>query len=465
MQMVSSDFDTIVAPATAPGRGGVGIVRVSGKNVQLIAQTILGFLPKPRLATYATFYGFDKQALDIGLALYFPAPHSFTGDDVIEFHGHGGPVVIDMLVNEIIRLGARLAKPGEFSQRAFLNDKIDLTQAEAIADLIDSASQQAARCALRSLQGVFAKQINMLVDALIRLRMYVEAAIDFPEEEIDFLSTNNVTTDLQSIIEKFDDILKETQQGVLLREGINIVIVGKPNAGKSSLLNQLSGRDSAIVTDIPGTTRDVLREYIQIDGIPLHVIDTAGLRESADIIEQEGIRRACSELEKADVVLLIVDEQSAQDKTSKRLRDELLAEHPQLVATLSSKVKLMLIRNKIDLSTKQAKYDNDENMPIVYLSAKTGDGVEHLRTQLKALVGENPHVNEGSFIARRRHLDAIERARELVVNGSQQLATHKAGELLAEDLRQAQYALNEITGEFSSDDLLGEIFSSFCIGK
>lgn len=438
--------DTIAAIATPAGRGGIGIIRVSGPHVSVVAQAIVGYLPPPRYATHTSFYDKNKTILDEGIALYFPAPHSFTGEDVLELQGHGGPVILDCLLQQILKLNVRLACPGEFSERAFLNDKLDLTQAEAIADLIDAASEQAARAAIRSLQGEFSKRINPLVESVIYLRTYVEAAIDFAEEEIDFLNDGKVNSLLASILTELESILATARQGTLLREGMTVVIAGRPNAGKSSLLNALSGRDSAIVTPIPGTTRDVLRENIQIDGMPLHIIDTAGLRTSDDPIEQEGIRRAKLEIEKADRILLIVDD-----------TDHVLPE-------LDYKQPLTIIHNKIDLNHKTANIWQENTITHISISAKIGDGLNLLREHLKSCMGFVTQT-EGNFSARRRHLDALYRAQEFLFRGKNQLETQQAGELLAEDLRVAQQALSEITGAFTSDDLLGRIFSSFCIGK
>lgn len=453
--------DTIAAIATATGRGGVGIIRVSGKNVLSIAQSIVKTSLKPRQAHYCDFYS-DNQIIDQGLAIFFPNPHSFTGEDVLELQGHGGPVVLDMLLNTVLKLGARLARPGEFSERAFLNDKIDLAQAEAIADLIDASTEQAARNALHSLQGVFSKRIHQLVEALIQLRIYVEAAIDFPEEEIDFLTDGKIQKDLLNIETQLSQIFQEAKQGTLVRDGMRLVIAGKPNAGKSSLLNALSGRDSAIVTPIAGTTRDVLREHIHIDGMPLHIADTAGLRESPDQVEQIGIERAWKEIEQADRILLVVD---ANQNTTSDI-DQLW---PESVNKIDPQ-KIILIRNKIDLSQetiglKTSGLTKTENgQEYLNISAKHHQGIDDLRSYLKSIMGFQ-QTNESGFTARRRHLDALQRAYDFIQQGKIQLQTFAAGELLAEDLRQAQNALSEITGEFTPDDLLGRIFSSFCIGK
>jgi tRNA modification GTPase len=450
--MHKADSTTITAIATPPGRGGIGIIRVSGKKVTSIAQALLGKLPKPRYATFSSFLDNNNSVIDQGLALYFPAPHSFTGEDVLELHGHGGVVILDLVLKRVLALGAQLARPGEFSERAFLNDKLDLAQAEAIADLIDAASQQAARSAMRSLQGEFSQHIHTLVDALIQLRIFVEAAIDFPEEEIDFLSDGKIANHLQAIINQLIVLQKNAQQGVLLREGMKIVIAGRPNAGKSSLLNALSGQPTAIVTEIPGTTRDVLREHIQIDGLPLHIVDTAGLRESTDIVEQEGIRRAHAEILNADIVLLIIDSNTMNEQDMQILMNELPS------------TKLTLIYNKIDLINEKPNILQTEKYTIIKLSAKTNSGIDLLREHLKTSLGYNAD-NEHTFIARRRHLNSLENAYQHLLQGQHQLEYYKAGELLAEELRGAQQALSEVTGEFRADDLLGKIFSSFCIGK
>jgi len=447
--MTAINTDTIAAIATPPGRGGVGIIRVSGPLVTKISEDILGKTPQPRFADYLPFLDQNNKTIDSGIALYFVAPNSFTGEDVLELQGHGGPVVMDLLLQRVVNLGARIAKPGEFSERAFLNDKVDLAQAEAIADLIEAGSEQAAKSAVKSLQGEFSRWVDESVEALTHLRMYVEAAIDFPEEEIDFLSDGHVTSSLENILAEMDKIFASAQQGVLLRDGMRVVLIGQPNTGKSSLLNTLAGRDSAIVTDIAGTTRDVLREEINIDGMPLHVIDTAGLRESSDIVEQEGIKRTWKEIDQADRALLLVDDKYGITEDDDKIRQR-----------LPKSLEITLIHNKIDLSNSAASINDNE----IALSAKTGDGVDLLRDHLKKIMGYTG-LTEGVFLARRRHLDALIRAKECVLNGQTQLQESKAGELLAEDLRQAQHALGEITGFVSSDELLGKIFSSFCIGK
>lgn len=455
--MSASAQDTIVAQATPPGRGGVGIVRLSGPKAQALAEQLIGFAPKPRHAHYTPFLNGEGDILDQGIALYFPGPHSFTGEDVFELQGHGGPVVIERLIARALELGARLANPGEFSERAFLNDKLDLAQAEAIADLIESSSEQAARCAMRSLQGVFSQRIHTLVEALIALRIYVEAAIDFPEEEIDFLADGKVLTDLLTVINQLEDVQREAHQGTLMREGMTVVIAGRPNAGKSSLLNALAGRETAIVTSVEGTTRDVLREHIHIDGMPLHIIDTAGLRDAPDEVERIGIDRAWAEIEKADRILLMVD--ATRTGTSDPL--ELW---PELSERLTREIPVTVIRNKADLTGEAIGLSEYEGHSLITLSAKAGEGVDTLRDHLKTAMGFNA-TTEGGFMARQRHMDALNRAHEHLQTGRYQLESEGAGELLAEDLKQAQNALNEITGEFTSDDLLGRIFSSFCIGK
>ncbi|MGK0249114.1 MAG: tRNA modification GTPase [Oleispira sp.] len=466
--------DTIVAVATAPGRGGVGIVRVSGDKAREIAYAVLGLLPKPRYAHYGSFKEGDGTVLDEGLGLFFPNPHSFTGEDVLELQGHGGPVVLDFILQRCVELGARIARPGEFSERAFLNDKLDLAQAEAIADLIDSSSAQAARCALRSLQGVFSDKIHGLVDQLIHLRTFVEASIDFPEEEIDFLSDGKVAAMLQDVKSAVAGVLQEANQGAILREGMNVVIAGRPNAGKSSLLNALAGQEKAIVTDIAGTTRDVLKEHIHIDGMPLHIIDTAGLRDALDEVERIGIERAWAEIAQADRILLMIDSSLETDgqKTDPRallhaLYDEqgLKEETENLIAS----GRITVIRNKADLlandhvSAKLGLHE-EADFPTLSISAKQNLGINELRIHLKQVMGFNS-TNEGGFLARRRHIEALEKAQGAIQAGEDQLLGAMAGELLAEDLRMAQQSLGEITGEFTADDLLGNIFGSFCIGK
>jgi len=446
--------DTIAAIATPSGQGGVGIIRVSGPNAVDIAKHISGKCPAPRYAHYGNFLDQDKNIIDSGLTLYFKKPYSFTGEDVVEFHAHGGPVILDILFKEILRLDTRPARAGEFSERAFLNDKIDLAQAEAIADLIAAESEHAARAATRSLQGEFSAVINELVEELISLRVHVESALDFPEEEIDFLADDAITAKLEQVKQKLLSVKKSAQQGRLLKEGMTVVIAGKPNAGKSSLLNQLAGQEAAIVTEVPGTTRDILREHIQIDGLPLHIIDTAGLRDSDDIVEQEGVKRAKKMIEAADMVLFVVD----------------IDDNDQTVyESLPEGTSITTIYNKIDKSRRSAdklvhEISNNKQMIEIYLSAKTGEGVELLRQHLKDVMGYQ-QKSEGQFIARRRHLDAIDTAEEHLLLAYRNLRDLHAGELTAEELRFAQQSLSSITGEFTSDDLLGRIFSDFCIGK
>lgn len=441
--------DTIAAIATPPGNGGVGIIRISGDAVPKIAAGLSKKSLKPRLASFAHFLDAKQQIIDSGLLLYFSAPNSFTGEDVLEVQAHGGRVVLDMLLRRIIELGARLAQPGEFSQRAFLNDKIDLAQAEAIADLINSGTEQAARSAQQSMQGAFSKQINQLIAHLIELRVYIEAAIDFVDEEIDFLSQGGVADKIQELQRQVAKIKATAGQGRLLRDGMTVVLAGRPNAGKSSLLNALAGYDAAIVTDIAGTTRDVLRERIQLDGMPLHVIDTAGLRATENQVEQEGIRRAQQEIERADKVLLLLD---SADNSQESAHEYL---PPGIAVTR--------VFNKIDVSGKAAALVENGDGVDIYLSVKTGDGMDLLKQHLKQSVGFS-HGDESVFIARRRHIQALLLAEQALQDAAVQLSV-AAPELVAEELRQAQQALSEITGEFTSDDLLGEIFSSFCIGK
>lgn len=450
--------DTIVAQATPPGRGGVGILRVSGPKAALVAQTVLGKLPKPRYADYLPFRNDDNSVLDQGIALFFPNPNSFTGEDVLELQGHGGPVILDLLLKRILQIpGVRIANPGEFSERAFLNDKLDLAQAEAIADLIDASSEQAARSAINSLQGAFSSHINEMVESLTHLRIYVEAAIDFPDEEIDFLSDGIIEGKLNAVIAELDDVRAQARQGSLLREGMKVVIAGRPNAGKSSLLNALAGREAAIVTDIAGTTRDVLREHIHIDGMPLHIIDTAGLREASDEVERIGIERAWKEIEQADRVLFMVDSTTTDATTPEDI-------WPEFMARLPNTLPVTVIRNKSDLTGENVEITAQGNYPMIRLSARDGMGIELLRDHLKEAMGFNSNT-EGGFLARRRHLQALNTAAEHLQQGHEQLVYAKSGELLAEELRLAQQALSEITGKFTSDDLLGRIFSSFCIGK
>ena len=451
--MVSSATDTIAAIATPPGQGGVGMVRISGPDTPAIARALLGSLPAPRRAELHGFRAADTSLIDAGLVLYFAEPASFTGEAVLELHGHGGPVVMDLLLQRVLSLGARPARPGEFSERAYLHDKLDLAQAEAIADLIESGTAQAARAAVRSLQGDFSRRVESLIEALTQVRIYVEAAIDFPEEEIDFLADAALQQMLAALQADFSDTLARAQQGQLLRDGMTLVIVGRPNAGKSSLLNVLAGSDAAIVTAIPGTTRDVLREHIQIDGLPLHIIDTAGLHASDDPVEQAGMQRTRAMLAQADRVLLLIDDQNGFTKADAAILAELPAGVPHT-----------RVFNKVDLSGRASGLCSDTAQDSIAISAQTHAGVDALRAHLKDCAGYSEQ-SDGGFSARRRHLQALQLASQMVVAGIQQLESQRAGELLAEELRQAQQVLGEITGAVSSDDLLGRIFSSFCIGK
>ncbi len=438
--------DTIVAAATPPGTGGVGIVRISGEKTEHIARTLLGSLPEPRFAAHRAFRDAGGQKLDAGLALYFPAPASFTGESVLELHGHGGPLVISLIVEAVVAMGARRAEPGEFSRRAFLNDKLDLTQAEAIADLINAGTTQAARAALRSLSGAFSSAVDALAEQLVRLRMHVEAAIDFPEEEIDFLSDDRLLRRLNECADAFALLQEQTKQGRVLRDGFQVVIVGKPNAGKSSLLNLLSGQEAAIVTEVAGTTRDILREQIDIDGLAVELVDTAGLRENPERVEEEGIRRARAALQSADAVLWI------QDATD--------PEQGEIDESIPGGTPVTVVHNKIDLCDGPAQ----ERGGRIGLSAKTGEGLPALRQHIRKLAGYE-NLGEGAFTARKRHLHALERAAMHFATGRTALEETRAGELLAEELRLSHQALGEITGAVSSDDLLGRIFSQFCIGK
>ena len=444
--------ETIAAVATPTGRGGVGVIRVSGEKVpHHVIRFVLGKSLQARKAHFLPFLDQDGTTIDSGLALFFPAPHSFTGEDVLELHAHGSPVVLDLLMRRILSLGVRMARPGEFSERAFLNDKIDLAQAEAVADLIESSTVQAARSAQRSLQGEFSKLVNTLVEELIHLRMYVEAAIDFVDEEIDFLGEGAIRGRLTELLLRLVQIQRSAKQGCVLRDGLTVVIAGRPNVGKSSLLNCLAGRETAIVTEIAGTTRDLLREYIQIDGMPLHIIDTAGLREGVDLVEKEGIRRAREAISHADLVLLMMDDRQSENGND-------------LIADWTENLPMVRLRNKIDLTGKEPGMLETDSSVEINLSVKTGAGVETLRQHLKQCAGYDSEAGD-VFIARRRHLEALDRAREAVENGSRQLEDYNAPELLAEDLRQAQHALAEITGAFTTEDLLGRVFGSFCIGK
>ncbi len=441
--------DTIVAAATPPGKGGIGVVRLSGPATEEIASRMLGVLPIPRHATIAEFCAADGSPVDAGIALYFPAPDSFTGESVLELQGHGGPLVMSLLVDAAVAIGARRAQPGEFSKRAFLNGKLDLVQAEAVVDLIDSGTAQGARAALRSLVGTFSKAVQDLQEQLTRLRLHVEAAIDFPEEEIDFLDDARLQEQIARCSDAFDALKKETRIGSILRDGFQVVIVGKPNAGKSSLLNALSGHEAAIVTELAGTTRDILRESIDIDGLMVELVDTAGLRDDPDLIEAEGIRRARAALKKADAVLWIQDATEPLEKN-----------HEQDIA---DNIPVIVLRNKTDV-TEEAPGTLSSDPLVLNISAKTGAGLDTLRDTIRQIAGYE-NLGEGAFTARRRHVDALNLAASHFERGREVLFADKAGELLAEELKLAQGALGEITGSFTSDDLLGRIFSEFCIGK
>lgn len=439
--------DCIVAIATAPGRGGIGVVRLSGSDLTPYVGALTGKVLPPRRACHVRFLAADGSTLDDGIALYFPAPHSFTGEHVLELQGHGGPQVLQLVVERCLELGARLAQPGEFSRRAFLNGKLDLAQAEAIADLIDAGSREAARSALRTLEGEFSRKINLLRDGLIHLRMLVEATLDFPEEDIDFLEQANAWAQLAELREKLDAVLAQARQGALLREGLNVVLIGQPNVGKSSLMNQLAGYDAAIVTEYAGTTRDTLREAIQIEGVPIHLIDTAGLRETDDPVERLGIARTWAVLEKADIAVLLIDAKHGVSDQEAAIIQRLPA------------IPLLTVHNKIDLADELPRHSADGKE--IWISAKSGAGIDLLRQQLLALAGWRSQ-GEGVFIARARHLDALRRTR---MHLEQAQVDGRQLEFFAEELRLAQEAVSEITGEFSSDDLLGVIFSQFCIGK
>jgi tRNA modification GTPase len=445
-------IDTIAAPATPPGRGGIGIVRISGPRAAAIASSVCGGALPARSACLRTFRDPAGEPIDTGIALLFRAPHSFTGEDVCELQGHGGPVVMDLLMQAVCAQGARPARPGEFSERAYLNGRLDLAQAEAIADLIDAASAQAARSALRSLSGAFSERVDALLADLVELRCFVEAAIDFPEEEIDFLADARVVTRIDSLIERVDAVHAAAHSGAALREGVHVVLAGRPNAGKSSLLNRLTGQDTAIVSAQPGTTRDVVRERILLDGLPLHLADTAGLRDSPDEIEREGIRRTLAELGRADRLLLIVDSSAGESART-------LIEH-HLSPLDIALPPITVILNKCDLSGLAPGPQPDADPPAIALSAHTGAGIDSLEEHLRQCVGYTASPTE--FSARPRHLDALRRTRAALEAALQAPA---AGELLAEHLREAQAALGEITGAFGADELLGRIFASFCIGK
>jgi tRNA modification GTPase len=442
--------DTIAAIATGAGAAGVGAVRVSGPLVPLIAASMLGREPKPRHAHFAAFRDVEGELIDRGILLYFPGPASYTGEHVLELQGHGSAVLLDALLRRCISLGARLARPGEFTERAFLNGKLDLAQAEAVADVVSATSEAGARAALRSMEGVFSARVDDLLAELIALRVHIEAAIDFPEEEIDFLADPVIGEQLAALRANLDALLIETRRGVRLNDGISVAIVGRPNAGKSSLLNALAGAERAIVTDIAGTTRDVLREAINLDGVTLELADTAGLRDSDDIVEREGIRRARAQLERCDVAILVTDQEHA--RSDRVFLDGAPAHTSQIVVV-----------NKIDLGTGRARRESTDKLDTIWLSARTGEGLDALRNLLRSLATAG--AGEGAFSARRRHVVALEHVQDHLNCAANALHGAHAGELAAEELRHAQQALGEITGAYSSDDLLGAIFSSFCIGK
>lgn len=451
--------DIIAAIATPPGRGGIGVVRVSGKNLNTLARKVTGSAPKARHARLSKFLDERGLVIDQGIALFFPAPHSYTGEDVLELQGHGGPAVMNLVLSSCLFAGARLAQPGEFTLRAFLNDKLDLAQAESVADVIDAGTSEAARCAMRSLQGEFSAAIHILVQALTDLRMLVEASMDFPEEEADFLAAVDVSSKLGKIQRQLEQVFTSARQGSILREGISVVLVGQPNVGKSSLLNQLAGEETAIVTDVPGTTRDAIRQAIEIEGVPLHLVDTAGLRETDDAVEKIGIARTRAAIEKANLVLLLSDSRLGATEEDQAILDSLPAKLP-----------VIHVYNKIDLLRELPRISHQEDSPggtaEIYVSAKTGAGVERLRQQLLEVAGwRSSSGGEGLFMARSRHLQALAEARKYLENACGLTGGNAQLDLLAEELRLAQRALSSITGEFSADDLLGEIFSRFCIGK
>lgn len=442
--------DVIAAVATAPGRGGIGVVRISGQGLKGIVQTLLGKTLRPRFASLSNFLDFDGTVIDQGIALYFPAPHSFTGEDVLELQGHGGNAVMQRLLKRCLALGARLAEPGEFTKRAFLNDKLDLAQAESVADLIEAASEEAAKSAVRSLQGEFSHAVHAVVERLIELRMLVEACIDFPDEDIDYLEAADALGKLTRVQDQLYRLLCNAQQGSLLREGVHVVLVGQPNVGKSSLLNQLAGDEVAIVTSIAGTTRDTVREEIEIEGVPFHIIDTAGLRDTSCEVEQIGIERTWSAVEKASLVLLLLDS-----------RENITLQDEEILARLPANLPVIQVFNKIDLVPRPSGMDESAGSTRIYVSAKKGTGLDLLRQSLLKTVGWE-QTGEGAFMARERHLRALEKARgnlEAAAQNWRQL------EFFAEELKLAQNTLSSITGEFGADDLLGEIFSRFCIGK
>ncbi|MBS0497201.1 MAG: tRNA uridine-5-carboxymethylaminomethyl(34) synthesis GTPase MnmE [Proteobacteria bacterium] len=451
--MVSSDI--IAAIATPPGRGGIGVIRISGKHLTKLAEAILGKLPKPRYACLSKFLDTDGQIIDQGIALYFPAPHSYTGEDVLELQGHGGPAVMDLLLSRCLAAGARLAQPGEFTLRAYLNDKIDLIQAESVAAVIEAGTHEAARCAIHSLQGHFSSRIEELVSLLIRLRMLIEATLDFPEEEIDNLQTLQIIEKLEHIQVLLEQIFLAAQQGNLLQEGIRIVLMGAPNVGKSSLLNQLAQEEAAIVTEIPGTTRDTIQRTISIAGMPVHVIDTAGLRETEDVVEQKGIERTLAAIKEATLVLRLMDSSRCRSIAEGSVQNAIPAGKPRIT-----------IFNKIDLVNENPRIEEQAGNSAIYLSAKTGAGIELLRRKILEIAGWRfNQAGEGVFMARQRHLEALQKAKRYLENAQRFTQGEYQLELLAEELKLTQNALSSITGQFTADDLLGEIFSHFCIGK
>ena len=440
---------TIAAIATAPGRGGIGVIRVAGASLLEFAEALSGRRPLARRATLCEFRAADHVVIDTGLLLYFPAPHSFTGDDVLELHGHGGPVVMQMLLVRCLELGARLADPGEFTRRAYLNGKLDLAQAEAVIDLIDAATAAAARSAVRSLQGEFSGEVRVLLEQLIELRALVEATLDFPDEEVDFLEAADAFGRLDRLEQRLTRVFERARQGRLLQGGLHVVLVGKPNVGKSSLLNRLAGDEVAIVTPLPGTTRDLVRSTLQVEGIPLHVIDTAGLRDTEDQIERLGIERTWREIERADVVVLLLDARTGIGDTER-----------VILAKFPAKLARVFVFNKIDLTSRAAERREEADGVAITLSARSGEGIELLRQELLRIAGWHPA--EDVFIARERHLRALAETRQNIDAARRQLPSL---DLFAEELRLAQLALSRITGEYSADDLLGEIFGRFCIGK
>jgi tRNA modification GTPase len=451
----TGNSDIIAAIATPPGKGGIGVIRVSGRSLEMLAGKIVGSLPLPRQARLSKFMDEAGLVIDQGIVLYFPAPHSYTGEDVLELQGHGGPALMNLLLSSCLSAGARLAQPGEFTLRAFLNNKLDLAQAESVADIINASTGEAARCAMRSLQGEFSRAIRSLVEALITLRILVEASLDFPEEEIEFAGQGGITDKLEAIRTELEGVLLSATQGSLLREGIRVVLVGQPNVGKSSLLNELTGEETAIVTEIPGTTRDAIRETIEIEGVPIHVVDTAGLRDTHDAVEKIGMARTRDAVGKANLILLVVDS-----------RCGITAEDRQILQELPVTLPLIHVYNKIDLLATPTSVKTPEGGSAVYVSAKTGSGMDVLRRKLLEVSGWGTHASgEGTFMARRRHLHALTQARTYLKDAAALAVNAASLELLAEELRMAQKTLSSITGEFSADDLLGEIFSRFCIGK